>query len=140
LRYLLDTNVISEAFAARPDPAVARWFGLASEDDLALSVISVAEIKFGIELMAAGKRKQAHSDWLNIALAKRFAGKILPVTHEIADVAGQLLAVARRKGRNGDFNDALIAATAMAHSLSVVTRNTKDFKYLQVTHINPWVA
>ncbi len=122
----------------RPDPGVVRFLGEADEDRLFLSVITLAEIRFGIEQLKAGSRRARLERWLGGELTDRFAGRILSVDATIADACGVMLSRARRAGKPLGTMDALIAATAVDRSLTVVTRNVSDFRSLGVELHDPW--
>jgi toxin FitB len=128
--WLIDTNIVSEWVKPRPDPAVARWLDEADEDRIFLSVVSLAEIRFGVERLAAGRRRTRLDEWLREELPVRFEGRIVPVDGEVADACGQLLARARRAGRGLGAMDALIAATCLARDLVLATHNLADFEGL----------
>lgn len=137
IRFLLDTNVLSEMNKPAPDPGVVGWIGAAVEDELALSVVSLAEINRGIERLAAGRRQSAYRSWLSALLA-RFDGRILPITSDIALSAGALEVVSLNAGRPMALADVLIAATARVHGLTLITRNERDFQALPLPIHNPW--
>jgi predicted nucleic acid-binding protein len=136
--YLLDTNVVSEAISVRPSPRVQRWLDDADEDQLFLSVVTIAEIRFGIRRMNDGSRKRRLDVWLTNELPARFERRIFPVDAAIADVAGIIGAERSLKGHRMEAMDALIAATAAVHGLTVVTRDVKDFTGSVPRIVNPW--
>ena len=138
MNYLLDTNVVSEWAKPRPDVRVIRWLAEADEDRVCLSVITFAEIRQGVERMAAGQRRDALGSWLDDDLAIRFEGRILAVDLAVAHAWGTLMARAARIGVNLNGIDAFFAATAEAHGVALVTRNTKHFDKLGVRLVNPW--
>jgi toxin FitB len=132
LKVLVDTNVVSQTRKDKPNPAVAGWWQLHPVSDLALSAISIQEIRLGTELLPAGKRRDAIEIWLEDFVLKQFAGRILPVDAAIADMSARMAAAARKKGHTADLADALIAATARVHSLKLATLNTTHFEPLGV--------
>jgi toxin FitB len=138
VNWLLDTNVVSEWVKPRPDARVARWLAEAEEDSVYLSVITFAELRQGIEQMDRGARRQALETWLDIDLRDRFEGRILGVDLAIANAWGSLVTQSRRIGVNLGVMDAFFAATAQAHGLTIVTRNTKHFAHLGIAVVNPW--
>lgn len=140
MSYLLDTNVVSEWVKPEPAPNVVVWLAEVDEDEAFLSVISIAELRRGIELLAAGRRRQRLEKWLSEDLADRFRGRILPIDLPVADAWGRITARATRAGRTVGTMDALVAATAEVHGLALATRNTKDFGHLGVSLFNPWAA
>lgn len=138
MTFLLDTNVVSEFVKPKPDQNVLHWFEKADEDITFMSVISLAELRRGIELLDAGRRKSALHSWLSEHLPERFAGRIITIDSVIADHWGRLSAAARRQGFGLQVIDGFIAATALAHSHVVVTRNVRNFQRLDVAVVNPW--
>ena len=139
MKYLLDTNVVSEWVKPRPDARVARWLAEAAEDRVFLSVVTFAEIRKGVEEMAAGRRRETLNAWLQGDLPARFEGRILGVDLSVANAWGTLLANSRKIGINLSAIDALFAATAEAHKLTLITRNTKHFEKAGIALLNPWV-
>lgn len=136
MSYLVDTNVISELRRREPDSNVVEWFEQRSSTALFLSVLTLGEIRKGIELVTDSKRKLRLLDWLEVELPKFFAGRTLPVDLAVADRWGRLQADA---GRPLPAVDSLMAATALHHGLRVVTRNAPDFAFPGLAVINPWV-
>src|SRR5882762_649416 len=109
--YLLDTNIVSEWVKPRPSTNVTSWLAEVDEDDIFISVCTLAELRFGVALMSKGKRRDALDIWLRSDLPARFDGRIVPIDVAIADVWGELGARARKKGRSIDVMDGLLAAT-----------------------------
>ena len=105
-----------------------------------MSVITLAEIQKGIELLAEGKRRAQLEQWLTQDLEAWFSGRVLPVDRQVAMRWASLAAQGSRTGRPLPTVDSLIAATALAHDLTIVTRNTKDFEGVGATTLNPWAA
>lgn len=130
--WLIDTNIISEWVKPRPDVTVVRWLEEVDEDRAFLSVISLAEIRFGVERLAPARRRTQLNHWLREELPTRFEGRIVPVDEEVADACGRLLAQARRSGRGLEAMDALIAATCQVRDLMLATRNLADFQALGI--------
>jgi predicted nucleic acid-binding protein len=135
LSYLLDTNVLSELKRKLPDPGVVAWFAHRPAATLFLSVLTLGEIRKGIQGVADEKRRLILLDWLETDLPAFFSARILPVDTQVADRWGRLQAAA---GRPIPAIDSLLAATALTHDLVLVTRNTRDFEGLGVSLINPW--
>lgn len=135
MSYLIDTNVISELRRKHPDAGVVSWFSQRPPITLHISVLTLGEIRKGIEGLPDETRKLALLDWLETDLPAFFTGRILPVDAQVADRWGRLLAVA---GRPLPAIDSLLAATALEHDLTLITRNTKDFSGLPLQTINPW--
>jgi predicted nucleic acid-binding protein len=137
MRYLLDTNVVCEATGKTPDQNVMRWLG-ANTDECTISALILGEIWKGIHLMAKGKRKTAISNWVE-SIESDFQEVTLPLDTQTMKIWAKLYAKHESKGRNLGMIDSLIAATALAHDLTVVTRNTRDFP-AEVSTINPWIV
>lgn len=135
MTYLLDTNVICEATARSPHPAVLAWCETHS-DQCVLSCVTLGEIRKGIHLMPAGKRKSSINDWAT-RLGEDFADRLLPLDHAVFNVWGELYAKHEAKGYNLGVLDSLIAATALHHDLIVVTRNISDFPP-EIRTLDPW--
>jgi predicted nucleic acid-binding protein len=138
--FLLDTNCVSELVRAKPEPNVLEWMEAADETLLYLSVLTLGEIRKGIALLPQSRRRTHLETWLELELQARFAGRILSVDASIADRWGLLAAEAKREGRSLSAIDGLLAATAIHHNLTIVTRNVIDFANAQVPIMNPWEA
>jgi predicted nucleic acid-binding protein len=136
--FLLDTNVVSEWVKPRPNAGVVAWLDEADEDRLFISVITLAELRRGIERLEPGRRRKRLDDWLREELPVRFEGRVLPVDPAIAETWGRLVARGEAAGRAIGAMDAFIAATASAHGLTLVTRNVEDFKDAMRAILNPW--
>jgi len=133
--YLVDTNVLSELRRRQPDPQVAEWFAARPSGILYISVLTLGEIRKGIESCPDKKRRGELMDWLETELCSLFAGRILPISQAVADRWGRLVAQA---GRPLPAIDSLLAATAVEHGLVLVSRNLKDFEGLPLELLNPW--
>lgn len=118
-----------------PHPGVLHWFKERPASTLFLSVLTLGEIRKGIEAISELNRRQVLLDWLETDLTAFFTGRILAVDIAVADRWGRLVA---RAGRPLPAIDSLLAATALEHDLVLVTRNTKDFEALGISLINPW--
>ena len=140
VNFLLDTNVLSEVQRPRPDQQVLSWLDQVDEARTYLSVITVGEIARGVEQLDDGKRKTALRQWLDADLAARFGDRLLPIDRETALIWGGVMAGARAAGKGLGVMDAWIAACALRHGLTLVTRNTKDFVGLDVELLDPWIA
>jgi toxin FitB len=136
--FLLDTNCISEIVRIQPEPRVVKWMKEADEQSLYLCVLTLGEIRKGIAPLPAGKRRSQLENWLDVDLRQRFAGRILPIDEAVAERWGVLVSDMKRNGTPVPTIDAIIAATALHHNLTVVSRNVGDFRYAQVTVFNPW--
>jgi predicted nucleic acid-binding protein len=138
--FLLDTNVLSEFARTRePDQHVDRWLKATPEETLFASGLTFAEIRRGIELLPVGKRRTHLEQWQEDLVAS-FEIRVFPVTKAIADRWAILSALAQRKGITLANFDGLIAATALEHDLTLVTRNVKDFAGIELSLLNPWKA
>ena len=135
MSYLVDTNVLSELRRKQPDARVVAWMEQRPAQALYLSVLTLGEIRKGIERVEDGARKQALLDWLEVELPQYFVGRLLEIDAHTADRWGRVMASASRPL---PAIDGLLAATALQHDLTLVTRNTKDFVGLGVRLINPW--
>jgi toxin FitB len=135
--WLIDTNIVSEWVKPRPDAGIVSWLDEVDEDRVFLSVVSLAEIRFGIERLAPGRRRNRLDRWLREELPERFEGRIVLVDGQVADACGRLLARARQAGRGLGAMDALIAATCQACDLVLATRNLGDFDGLGVELFAP---
>ncbi len=138
--FLLDTNIPSELIRTRPDPRVGNWVYAQDEQSLYLSAVSIGELRRGIVILPASKRRTELEQWLQNDLVPRFRERILPVTHSIGDRWGVLDGHCQLKGTPLNTADGMIAATALEHGLTIVTRNVRDFAGLGVTVLNPWDA
>jgi predicted nucleic acid-binding protein len=138
MKILLDTCVISELVTKKPNPKVVEFVDGLDGDDIYLSVITIGEIIKGIEKLTASRRKQELNAWLNDDLLTRFQGKIIPLDTEILLAWGTLTAHLETAGQKMPVIDSLIAATVLAHGLTLVTRNVDDFEAAGVVIINPW--
>jgi predicted nucleic acid-binding protein len=135
LSYLIDTNVLSELRRKFADVGVQTWFTQRQSATLYLSVLTLGEIRKGIETINEDVRRQALLDWLETDLPKFFEGRVLPIDKAVADRWGRFVAAAARPL---PAIDSLLAATALEHDLVLVTRNIKDFAGLPVQIFNPW--
>ena len=138
--FLLDTNCISEVVRVKPEPRVLEWMEAADEALLYLSVLTLGEIRKGLAGLPQGRRRTSLETWLELELQARFSGRILPIDAAVADRWGLLAADARRQGRALSAIDGLLAATALHHDLTIVSRNVSDFTNTQVRVLNPWSA
>jgi hypothetical protein len=138
MSFLLDTNVVSEWTKPQPNPGVIEWLAQANEDEVFLSVVTFAELRHGIERLPPGRRRRQLDEWLRGELPLRFEGRIALIDGAIADEWGRLVARQESRGRSISAMDALIAATAQVHALTLVTRNIADFQGSVKSILNPW--
>jgi hypothetical protein len=137
LRVLLDTNILSELWAAKADPRVQDAVRELGPDESFVSVMSVGEISKGIWLLPVGPKRARLSLYL-AEFERDFGDRVLPVIGPIAHIWGTLIANGRKSGKAIEGIDAYIAATALHHGLAVMTRNVRDFAAAGVTVIDPW--
>lgn len=135
MSYLLDTNIISELVRPKPAKAVLIWFDNIPSEALHISVLTLGEIRKGIEQMPESARREKLRVWLEHELADWFGDRVLPIDTAVADRWGRLIA---QIGRPVPSIDSLLAATALHHELRMVTRNQKDFDYPGLEVVNPW--
>jgi toxin FitB len=138
VNFLLDTNVVSEWTRLRPNTGVMSWLSECDEDRVFLSVVTIAELRHGIERLSAGRRRSRLDAWLGDELLPRFEGRVLSIESGVADLWGRLVARREALGKPIQAMDALIAATATAHDLTLVTRNFTDFQTSVKSILNPW--
>ena len=137
MSYLVDTNVLSELRNRKPDANVRAWMQPRPRQSLYLSVLSLGEIRKGIEGVADPAFRQTLTDWLEVDLPNWFVGRLLGIDAPVADRWGRVQAAA---GRTLPAVDGLLAATALQHDLTLVTRNTRDFAGTGVRLVDPWHA
>lgn len=138
MKYLLDTNVISELVAKQPRAKVIDWLDHTDDTQIYLSVITMGEIKKGIERLPDSTRKTALRTWLTDELLVRFQDRILPVDLAVMLTWGVLTATLEQKGRKLPAMDSLVAAIALHGQFVLVTRNEADFADTGVMVLNPW--
>jgi tRNA(fMet)-specific endonuclease VapC len=138
MNYLLDTNVISELVARQPNPNVTAWIQSIDENFLHLSVITIGEIKKGVEKLPDSARKEALQEWLAHDLVQRFERRLLAIDADVMLIWGELTAQLEGSGRVLPAMDSLIAALALSGDFTLVTRNTGDFDGTGVKTFNPW--
>lgn len=134
---LIDTNVLSELRRKRADAQVVAWVRARPRQSLYLSVLSLGEIRKGIEGVADPALRRALTDWLEVELPNYFVGRLLGIDAQVSDRWGRVQASA---ARTLPVIDGLLAATALQHDLTLVTRTTKDFEGLGVPLVDPWRA
>lgn len=141
MSFLLDTNVVSEWTKRYPHPGVIAWLAQVDEDRVFVSVVTLAELRYGIARMADGRRRKQLDVWLRDELPARFEERILPVDRSVAELWGNVVARSETVGRPIEAMDALLAATAEAYGLALVTRNVSDFEACLLNAIiNPWTT
>jgi predicted nucleic acid-binding protein len=136
VKYLLDTNVLSEIRKSNCNPRVKAVTDKIPPENILISVISIGEIVFGIEKLPDGKKRAELSHWAYTEIPKQFASRIISIDTEVIVEWGKLCA---RTGRTLPQNDSLIATTALVHHLTLLTRNARDFEHIAgLSLINPW--
>lgn len=136
MSYLLDTNVISETVKTKPNTNLVDWLERVPQEDLFVSVLTIGEIRKGVELLSSTRKKSELIIWLENDLRNWFGERILVINSKVADKWGFICA---SSSQSLSAVDALIAATALTHNLKLVTRNTKDFLQIQdLELINPF--
>jgi len=138
MSFLLDTNVVSESTKPRPNPGVVAWLAGVEEEMVFLSVITLTELRYGVERLAPGRRRKQLDRWLQRELPRRFEGRVLPIDALVADTYGTLVAHSESLGRPSEARDAFIAATAQVHRLTLVTRNASHFETTVKSILTPW--
>lgn len=138
MSFLIDTCCISELVNKKPDPNVVKWFTDHDELSMYLSVLTFGELRKGIEKLPDSKKKDELNQWVDEDLFNRFKTRVLNINMKEVNRWGEFLARAEKNGSPLPAIDALIAATAQAHNLTVVTRNTKDMEGTGVELTNPW--
>jgi tRNA(fMet)-specific endonuclease VapC len=138
MNFLLDTCVLSEFTRRQPDIKVIDWLDQVDEERLFISAITIGEIQRGVERLSASPRKTQLQLWMNDGLLRRFGARILPLDTPAMLTWGTLTARMENSGRPLPVMDSLIAATALANNLALVTRNSADFLDCGVQIVNPW--
>lgn len=136
--WLLDTNILSEIRRARPEPKVLAFIATRPLDEFYISAVTLAELRFGIERLDQGERRNELSLWLAHTVRPMFNQRVLPVTEDIVFRWRLLMEEGRKSGHTYSQPDLLIAATALHHGFIVVTRDRDDFDKAGATVINPW--
>jgi len=138
--WLLDTNILSELRRPRPEPRVVAFVAAQPLENLHVSSVTFAEIRFGIELLADAYRRSELTDWLDQKVRPMFAQRVLPVTEDIMFKWRLLVEDGRKAGHTFSQPDLIIAATALEHGLTVVSRDTREYERTRVPVLNPWTA
>lgn len=138
MRYLLDTCVISELVAKQPNQRVIDWIDSVDAGTVYLSVITIGEIRKGIEKLPDSKRKSMLQEWLDDELLVRFSGRILPIDLGVILVWGRMMGRLELSGKRMAAIDSLLGAIALHGNLRLVTRNEHDFHHAGIQIVNPW--
>ncbi len=139
MAWLLDTNVLSEIRRLKPEPKVLSFISGSPLDELYVSAVTLAELRFGIELLSKGSARRDELDnWLTGTIRPMFEQRVLPITEDIMFRWRVLLEEGRKTGHTFSQPDLIIAATALHHGLTVVTRDRRDFDKAKAPVLNPW--
>ena len=141
MKYLLDTNIISEFISKKPNQKVLNYVNSLDENSVYLSVITVGEIRFGIEKLDVENQKKKIdmlSKWLNNDLMQRFEGRILDIDKDIMLKWGEINAQLQKIGKPMPIMDSLIASSCLAKEFVLITRNEKDFYSFEIEMVNPF--
>lgn len=137
---LLDTNVISALMQSNPEPAIVAWLDHQPPESVWTTAVTVFEVRFGLELLATGRRRRQLEEAFDKALAEDFEGRVLPFDQAAAEAAGTMAAARRRAGRTIEIRDLQIAGIAAARKATLATRNVRHFEGFGVTLVDPWAA
>jgi predicted nucleic acid-binding protein len=137
MAFLLDTNTLSEILNKRPNKGVTDWLGRTDESSQFISAFTIGEIQKGISKLSVSRRRNELQEWFE-RLQNRYEPRILAFTAQSAKIWGRLLVDVERRGRPLPVIDSLIAATAVEHDLTVITRNAEDFEPAKVKVLNVW--
>jgi len=138
MNYLLDTNVVSELIAREPNQKVVGWIDSLEPETVYLSVITIGELRKGVEKLAPSRRKAQLTHWLTSDLLLRFTNEIVNITTDVVLVWGELTGRLERDGKPMPAIDSLIAASVVEGKFTLVTRNEDDFQHAGIPVINPW--
>jgi predicted nucleic acid-binding protein len=138
--WLLDTNILSELRRTKPEPKVLAFVAGQSLDLLFVSAVTLAEIRFGIELVSEATKRAELNDWLTHKVRPMFDQRVLPVSEDVMFKWRLLVEEGRKSGHTFSQPDLIIAATALHHGLTLVSRDVAAFEKARVPILNPWVA
>lgn len=138
MKYLLDTNVVSETSKKKPDSNVLAWLGRITLSETGISAMTIGELRRGIELVPDGIRRATLEAWYQENVRVAFAGRILGLDDRVMECWGERMAALSNKGVSIEPLDGLIGATALVHGLTLVTRNTDHFLAFGIALENPW--
>jgi toxin FitB len=139
MNYLLDTCLILELAKSKPDKNVVNWVLNENETGFYVSVLTLGELHKGFDKLLESKKKKELRNWVNYELKNRFQSRIIGIDMRISILWGKIQYMAEKKGKPMPAIDSLIAATALSHDLTVVTRNVSDMEQSGVRLLNPWV-
>ena len=136
--WLLDTNILSELRKPRPEQSVVAFVSMQPLESLYVSAVTFAEIRFGIELVADIHKRSALTQWLNLQLRPMFDNRVLPVTEDVMFKWRLMVEEGRKLGHTFPQPDLIIAATALHHGLTIVSRDVTGYAKTRVQLVNPW--
>lgn len=136
--WLLDTNILSELRKPKPAAKVISFIGEQSLEDLYISTVTFAEIRFGIEQATDATKRSELNDWVTHKLRPMFEGRVLEITEDVMLKWRLLVEQGRKAGHTYSQPDLIIGATALLYDLTVVTRDLDDFERAKVPVLNPW--
>ena len=137
---LLDTNVISALMQSSPDPTIVGWLDCQPPESVWMTAITVFEVRFGLELLATGRRRRQLEEAFDKALAEDFEGRVLAFDQAAAQAAGTMVAARRGAGRTIEIRDLQIAGIAAARKATLATRNVRHFEGFGLAVVDPWAA
>lgn len=138
MSFLLDTNVVSETMRKRPSAVVLDWVAAQVTESVFISAVTLGELRRGALLLGEGKKRNALLLWIETGIKADFAGRILPVDIAVMERWAELQIATQKAGRRLPLMDSLLAATALAHGLTLATRNLADFQAAGVPLLDPW--
>jgi len=137
---LLDTDVVSALMQSSPDPAIVGWLDRQPPESVWTTAVTVFEVRFGLELLATGRRRRQLEEAFAKALAEDFEGRVLPFDQAAAQAAGAMAAARRRAGRTIEIRDLQIAGIAAARKATLATRNVRHFEGFGLAVVDPWAV
>lgn len=135
---ILDTNVVSELMAEKPDLAVFAWARTVARDQMTITTVTFMELRYGIEKLPISKRRTKMESDLEWVLTDMVSGRMLNFDMSAAKYAAERIAHLKKIGQPVEIRDVQIAGVAMSRRIKIATRNTKDYEHLTVKVINPW--
>ena len=138
MSFLLDTNVLSELIRPAPDANLVNWLSGLDEEEMYMSVVSVAEIRRGIEQLAPGRRRTRLLEWLESELIDRFDNRVVQIDRRVATAWGVLMQRAEAAGLPSSVMDGFVAASAAVHGFTIATRDRRDFAGFGIALLDPW--
>ena len=140
MTFLLDTNVVSELLRSSPEPAVESWVAARPAAELHFSAVGEAELRYGVAILSAGRRRDALAVAIDAILREAFESRILPFDSDAAREYADIASARRSAGRIVPPADCQIAAIARSRGMVVATRNVRDFEDIEIEVVNPWTA